>query len=152
MKTFARVSFYKNWNHHKFELRTEVIMISWANSHKTLLELVFFMPTKIMYLNNLHFNSQPNYSWWGFSEGILQFALFTILWFKWSVNKHCVAKILLASWEILLHENNRNYNSYIFSYKSAFILFFSFLTKQKRESGFQQVGGVVTRNISVFYL
>ena len=84
--------------------------------------------------------------------GVLQVALFTILWFKWSVKKHCVAKVLLAIWEIFLHENNRNYNSYRFSYKFAFILFLSFLTNQKQESGFQQVGGLVTRNISVFCL
>ena len=30
--------------------------------------------------------------------------------------------------------------------------FFSFLTNQKQESGFQQVGGLVTRNISIFCL
>ena len=35
-------------------------------------------------------------------------------------------------------------------YKFAVILFLSFLTNQKEESGFQQVGGVVTKNISVF--
>ena len=39
------------------------------------------------------------------------------MWFKWSVKKHCVAKVLLAIWETFLHENNRNYNSYKFSYK-----------------------------------
>ena len=66
--------------------------------------------------------------------------------------KHCVAKVLLAIWEIILHENNRNYNSYRFSYKFAFILFLSFLTNQKQESGFQQIGGLVTRIISVFCL
>ena len=37
--------------------------------------------------------------------------------------KHCVTKILLAAWEIFLHENNRNYISYIFGYKFAFIVF-----------------------------
>ena len=83
---------------------------------------------------------------------VLQVVLFTVLWFKWSVRKHCVAKVLLAIWEIFLHENNRNYNSYRFSYKFAFILFLSFLTNQKQKSGFQQVGGLVTINISVFYL
>ena len=51
---------------------------------------------------------------------------------------------------MFLHENNRNYNSYRFSNKSVFILFLSFLTNQKQESGFQQVGGLVTRYISVF--
>ena len=52
----------------------------------------------------------------------------------------------------ILHQNNRNYNSYRFSYKFAFILFLSFLTNQKQESGFRQVGGLVTRNISAFCL
>ena len=66
------------------------------------------------------------------------------------MKKHFVAKALLAIWEIFLHENNRNYNSYICSYKFVFILSFSFLTNQKEESGFQQVDGQVTRNISVF--
>ena len=86
----------------------------------------------------------------GFAEGVLRVVLFTILWFKWSVKKHCVGKVLLAIWETFLDEYNRNYNSYTFSYKFAFILFFSFLTNQKQESGFQQVGGLLTRNISVF--
>ena len=66
------------------------------------------------------------------------------------MKKHCVAKVLLAVWEIFLHEDNCNYSSYRFSYKLAFILFLSFLTNQKQELGFQQVGGVVTRNISFF--
>ena len=44
----------------------------------------------------------------------------------------------------------RHYNCYRFSYKCAFILFLSSLTNQKQESGFYQVGGLVTRNISVF--
>ena len=90
--------------------------------------------------------------WRGFPEGVLQVVLFTILWFKWSVKTHCAAKVLLVIWDIFLHENNCNYNSYRFSYKVALILFLSFLANQKQESGFQQVGGVVTRNISVFYL
>ena len=38
-----------------------------------------------------------------------------------------------------------------FSCKFAFIIFFlSFLTNQRQESGFRQVGGLITRNISVF--
>ena len=61
-------------------------------------------------------------------------------------------KVLLAIWEIFLHENNRNYNSYRFSYEFAFVLFLSFLSNQKQESGFQQVSGLVTRNVSVFCL
>ena len=36
--------------------------------------------------------------------------------------------------------------------KSAFIFFLSSLTNQEQESGFQQVGGLVTRNISAFCL
>ena len=51
---------------------------------------------------------------------------------------------------MFVHENNRNYNSYIFSYKFAFSIIFSFLTNQKHEYGFQQVGSLVTRNISAF--
>ena len=68
------------------------------------------------------------------------------------MKKYCIAKLLLAIWEIFLHENNRNNNSYRFSYKFAFILFFSFLTNQRQESGFQQVGCLVTRFISAFCL
>ena len=63
------------------------------------------------------------------------------------MKKQCVEKILLAISEIFLHENNRNYNSYRFGHKFAFVFFLSFLTNQKQESGFQQVGGLVTRNI-----
>ena len=51
---------------------------------------------------------------------------------------------------MFLHENNHNYNSYKFIYKLAFILFLSFLSNQKQESGLQQVGGLVKRNVSVF--
>ena len=53
---------------------------------------------------------------------------------------------------MFLRENNRNYNSYKFGYKFSFILFLSFHTNQKQEFGFQQVGGLATRNISVFCL
>ena len=63
---------------------------------------------------------QYAHSWGGFSEDVLQVLSFIVLWFKWSVKKHCVAKLLLAIWEILLHENNRNCNSYTFSYKVVF--------------------------------
>ena len=65
---------------------------------------------------------------------------------------HCVAKVLLVIWEIFLHENNNNYNSYRFSCKFVFLLFLSFLTNHKQESGFQQVDGLVTRSFSVFCL
>ena len=57
--------------------------------------------------------------------------------------KYCVAKVLLAIWETFLHENNHDYDSYRFSYRFAFILFLSFFTNQKQESGFQQVYGLV---------
>ena len=65
--------------------------------------------------------------------------------------KKSIAKVLLANWDIFLHENNRNYNSYSFSYKFAFILFV-LSYKQQQESGFQQVGCLVTKSISVFCL
>ena len=61
--------------------------------------------------------------------GVLQVVLFTVLRFKWSVKKHSVTKVLLEILEMFLHENNRNYNSYRFSYKFSFILFLSFLTE-----------------------
>ena len=66
--------------------------------------------------------------------------------------KQSVARVLLAIWEIFLHENNYNYNSYRFSYKFTFALFLFFPANQKQKSGFQQVGGLVTRNIFVFCL
>ena len=46
------------------------------------------------------------------------------------MKKHCVAKA--------------------FSYKFVFINFLCFLTNQKQDSSFQQVGGLATINISVF--
>ena len=95
------------------------------------------------------FNLVAN-SWGGCSDGILQFVLFTVSWFKWPVKKHWVAKVSLAIWEIFLQENNRNYVS--LSYEFNFILFMSFLANHKQKSCFLQVGGLVTRNISVFCL
>ena len=83
-------------------------------------------------------------SWQEFAERVLQVVLFAILWLKWSVKKN------LCSKKFTKHENNRNYNSYRFSFRFAFILFLSFLTNQKQKLGFQQVGDLVTRNISVF--
>ena len=60
--------------------------------------------------------------------------------------------ILQGIWETFLDENNRSYNSNKFIYKFAFIPFLSFPRNEKHESDFQQVGGLVTRNISGFYL
>ena len=78
------------------------------------------------------------------AEGVLQVVLFIVLWFKWSVEKHCVVKVLLAVWEILLRKKNCKYNFYRFRYKFTFILFLSFLPNQNQESSFQQVGGLLT--------
>ena len=72
--------------------------------------------------------------------------------FKWSMKKHYAAKVLFAIWQIFLHGNNRNCNSYQFSYKFDIIHFLFFLRNQKQESTFQQVGGLATINISVLYL
>ena len=96
--------------------------------------------------------NQCAHNWRGFAEGVLKVVFFTVLCFKWSVKKHCVAKILQGIWERFLYENNRNYNSYKFSYKFDFIPVLSFRRNQKQESNFQQVGDLVTRNISVFCL
>ena len=51
-----------------------------------------------------------------------------------------------------LHYNDCNYNSYKLYYKLAFIPILFFLKNWKEESKLQQVGGQVTRNISVFCL
>ena len=59
----------------------------------------------------------------------LQVVLFTILWFKWSVKKHCLGQVLLATWEIFLHEKSRDSNSYRFSHKFFFYLLFIFSYK-----------------------
>ena len=96
----------------------------------------------------------PEGLWRGFVQvvQVVQDVLFTVVWFKWSVKKSCMAKVLLAVWGIFLYEYNRNYHSYRFSCKFTFILLLSFPTNQKQESGFQQVDCLVTRNISVFCL
>ena len=66
------------------------------------------------------------------------------------MKKHCVARILHGISERLLYENNHNYNSYKFSYKFDFIPVLSFRRNQKQEPKFQQIGDLVTRNISAF--
>ena len=88
------------------------------------------MPQKIIAAVQKLFNWCAH-SWWGFVEGVLQVVLYSVLWFKWSAKKHCVAKVLLAIWKMFLHQNNRNYNSYRFSYGFAFILLFSLSYKPK---------------------
>ena len=40
--------------------------------------------------------NQDVHSWQGFAEGILQFVLFTVLWFKWSVKKKLYSKGLIS--------------------------------------------------------
>ena len=79
--------------------------------------------------------------------------LFYFLFFDitWSVKKHCVVKVLPAIWEIsdtkmivtIIPSN---------SYKFPFIFFLLLLINQKQESVFQQVGALVKRNISVFFI
>ena len=44
--------------------------------------------------------------------------------------------MLQGIWEEFLYGNNRNYNSYKFSYEFGFILFLSFRKSQKQESKF----------------
>ena len=68
---------------------------------------------------------------------VLQVVLFTVLWFKWSVEQHYAAKILSAicvifqwKWkDLYFHENI--YTFYKFSYICALIPFLSFLKNQK---------------------
>ena len=66
--------------------------------------------------------------------------------------KNCVAKVLQAIWDIFLHENNGNYNSTDLVINPLLSSFCSILQTKTKKSGFQQVGGLVTRNISVFCL
>ena len=58
-----------------------------------------------------------------------------------------VLQVLVAIWQIFLHEKIRDHNSYKFSSKVAFIPFF-FLRNQKQEPRFQ-LGRLVRRSISV---
>ena len=78
--------------------------------------------------------------------------LFKILCLKWPVKKYCAGKILQGISERFLYENDRDYNSYKFSYKFTFIPFLSIHRNQKQGSNFQQVDDLVTRNtIGFFY-
>ena len=52
----------------------------------------------------------------------------------------------------ILYENNHKSSSYKFRDKSAYIPALSFRRNQNQESNFQQVGDLVTRNISLFRL
>ena len=64
--------------------------------------------------------------------------------------KHYIAKVLPGIGEILLQENNCSKNSCKFSYKFAFILFLSILTKKSKNKVFEQVYDMVTINIFLF--
>ena len=50
--------------------------------------------------------------------------------------KHFLAKILQGIWERFLNGNDRNYNSYKFSYEFDFIPFLPFRKNQKQELKF----------------
>ena len=80
----------------------------------------------------------------------LQVVFFTVLCFKWWVKKLCLAKILQGIWERLLYENNHKSNIYKLSNKFTYITVLFFLRNQKQELDFQQVGDLVTENVSVF--
>ena len=68
------------------------------------------------------------------------------------MKKKSVAEILQGIRETFLYENNRDYNSYKFNCKFAFIPFLLFRRNQKQESNFQQVGGQAKRNISFLFI
>ena len=88
------------------------------------------------------------HDWQGFAAGTVYVVLFTVLCLKWSVKKRFIPKILQGIWETFFYENNRHHNSY----KFAFIPFLPFHRNQEQDSNFQQLGGLITRNISVFCL
>ena len=58
------------------------------------------------------------HSWRGFASCFIYSLVIQVI----------VAKVLLAIWEILLHDNNCGYISHRFSYKFVFILFLFFFT------------------------
>ena len=62
------------------------------------------------------------------------------------------SKGFTSNFKDILNENNLTIIPTDLVTNSLWFLFLSFLTNQKQESGFQQVGGLVTRNISVFCL
>ena len=51
-----------------------------------------------------------------------------------------------------VYENKCNSNSYKFSYKLAFIALLPFRMNKKQQLIFYEVGGLVTKNLSVFSL
>ena len=78
------------------------------------------------------------HSWQGFTGGIQQVVLITVLCFKWSVKKKCVAKVLQGVWERFLYENNHKSDFYKFNNKLADIPVLPFPRNQKQELNFQQ--------------
>ena len=77
------------------------------------------------------------HSWQGFTGGIQQVVLITVLCFKWSVKKKCVAKVLQGVWERFLYENNHKSDFYKFNNKLADIPVLPFPRNQKQELNFQ---------------
>ena len=63
---------------------------------------------------------------WGRSKVVL----FKVLYFKWSVKKHSVAKIFQGIWDKFSDKNNLKYNSYKFSF--AFKFTFTHLQPNRR--------------------
>ena len=81
------------------------------------------------------------------------YRLFYLQFYDSSENvKALCSKGFSSNLTYVLHENNRNYNSYRFSSKFTFILFLFFLANQKQESRFQQVGGLIARNICFLFI
>ena len=68
--------------------------------------------------------------YWGHSIGCF---IYNFL-IQWSVKKHWVAEVLLAIWEIFLHENNCNYNSCRFT--NRFLILFLSSHKPKKKIWF----------------
>ena len=73
---------------------------------------------------------------WGRSTSCV---FFKVLSFKWLLREHCGAKLLVAMWEIVLYENNCNYNSCKFKLQIHFSPHLSFLRHQSQESSFSKL-------------
>ena len=71
-----------------------------------------------------------------------------VLRFNWSL-KEAVAKVFLTIWNIFLRENKLTLIPGFLVRNSLLFFFFSFLRNQNQESIFYQLGGLVTRDISL---
>ena len=91
------------------------------------------------------------HSWRRFAEGVLKVVLFTVLWFKWSLKKYCVAKVLLTIGKYFYMKRIISTIPTGLVTNSLLSSFCPFL-QTKNKNQVQQVGGLVTINISLLFI